>query len=801
MSETERRLIGRRIRRIEDPALLRGGGRYVDDVAIPGVLHAAFARSQHAHALLRHINRDAALAVPGVVAVLTAADLAPVLARPRLPLGFLTDALPPDITPFVLPAEELCYVGEGFALVVAQSRYTAEDGVAALAPDCEPLPVVADCRAAIDPSAPRARRESPTNVIAHFSVAYGNRRQAVEAAPHVFREHFFQHRGVAHPLEPRGIAVLPEPQTGKLTVWSSTQMAHELSFVLADMLGLSENLVHVIAPDVGGGFGAKYMVYPEEVAVAAAARVLQRPVKWIEDRGEHFVSAIQERDQYWEVEIAVDRDGRIDAIGGTLIHDQGAYTPQGLGSPYNSANSLTGPYIVPNFELEVFATQTNKVYTIPLRGAGYPQAAFVMERLLDRVASELGLDRAELRRRNLVPAAKMPYEKPIRSRLSATDRGGTPVVLDSGDYPGAQQRVLDAIDYAGFTARQREARCEGRYIGFGMAHAVKGTGRNPFESGAVKVTSTGRISVLTGAMPMGQGIKTALAQICAETLGVEVEAVEVIAGDTAFISLGVGGFASRQAVIAGSAVHFAAQKVREKALTAAAMMLEADPADLVLRDGKVEVDGVPGLSVPLGRIARQLRGVPGNRVMGGIEPGLEAVIYWEPETMTFANAFHACEAEVDPVTGGVRLLRYVALQDSGRMINPLIVEGQIHGGIAHGIGNALFEFMHYDAEGQPLSTTFADYLLPGIDEVPRLELIFTESPALSNPLGVKGVGECGTIPVTACIAGAVEDALSPFGVRVTDVPILPVRIVELLRGAGAQLSNTTGPVAKNRQGG
>jgi aerobic carbon-monoxide dehydrogenase large subunit len=775
MTTFEPRYIGARTRRIEDPALLRGAGRFVDDVRLPGMLHAAFVRSPHAHALIRGIDTTACMSVPGVVTVLTAADLSTVLRSPRMPLGFPTKTLPPNITPFVLTPTEVCFVGEAVAMVIADSRYAAEDGVSAIAVDYEVLPALSDCRDVLRTNAPKVRREATDNILTRFAIAYGACETVFAEAAHVIAESYWQHRGGAHPLEGRGVVAQFEPAAQSLTVWSSTQMSHELMFTLAEVLDMPESSVRVIAPDVGGGFGAKFLLYPEELAIPAAAQLLGRPIKWIEDRAEHFIASIQERDQYWDMEIALDRDAHILGVRGRLIHDQGAYTPQGINCPYNAATSVTGPYVVPHYDLDVIVAQTNKVYTIPVRGAGYPEAAFVMERLLDRAAGELGIDRAEIRLRNLVPTEKLPYEKPLKTRA------GKAIILDSGDYAACQREVLAAIDYAGFRARQNAARRDGRYLGIGFAHAVKGTGRGPFESGVVKVTPTGRISVATGALAMGQGVKTALAQVCAELLGVRPDQVDVIAGDTAHVSLGVGGFASRQMVVAGSAVYLASREVRRRAVKVAAHMLEAAEEDLILIDGKVQVNGVPDMFVALADIARALRGVPGYNLPTDVEAGLEASVNWQPEAMAYANAFHACEVEVDIGTGDTRILRYIGLQDSGRLVNPLIAEGQIAGGIAHGIGNSLFEFMRYDEHAQPVSMTFADYLLPTSMAVPTLDVRFKESPSPFNPLGVKGVGEGGTIPVAAAVASAVEDALAPFGVRIVDVPINPARLVAMVR--------------------
>lgn len=786
MSDAVRKAFGTRVPRIEDLPLLRGNGQFVDDIKVDNALHAHFVRSPHAHAKILSIDADLARAHPGVVAVLTIEELSAVLTNRRMPLGFAVEKLPSHCTPWVLSSEEVCFVGEPIAIIVATSRYIAEDAEALVQIEFEPLPVVTDCRHAIQPDSPLVRSTSTSNILKRFEISYGDVNQAFSGAAHIFREELWQHRGAAHPIEGRGVVARPDTVMGSLTVWSSTQMPHELAATLSTVLGIPERLIRVITPDVGGGFGAKFLVYPEEVAITAAAKLIGRTVKWIEDRREHFVSAIQERDQHWNVEIAVDADARIFGIRGVLIHDQGAYTPQGLNLPYNSATSVSGPYIVPSYKLDVFVADTNKVYTIPVRGAGYPEAAFTMERLLDRVARELKLDRAEVRRRNLVPAEKMPYAKPL------VNRAGAPLVLDSGDYPLHQQQVLDHIGYASFTSKQSAARERGKYIGIGFAHGVKGTGRGPFESGLVRVSASGLVNVCTGALAMGQGTKTTLAQICADQLGVAVDQIEVIAGDTAYVSLGLGGFASRQAVTAGSSVHLAAKRVREKALKVASQLLEVDEADLTISNGRVHVVGAEQLSVSLGEVARALRGVPGYSLPADVGAGLEENVAFRTDSLAFAHSFHAVEVQVDIAIGAVTILRYVALQDSGNMINPLIVEGQVHGGVVHGLGNALFEFMNFDSNGQPTTTTFAEYLLPTATEVPALEVLLRETPSPLNPIGVKGVGEGGTVPVAAAVISAIEDALSPFGVRISRAPVSPLHILELLRDKLPILSKLAG---------
>jgi aerobic carbon-monoxide dehydrogenase large subunit len=776
---TGSRYIGHSIKRLEDRPLLTGRGRFVADLRFPDMLDAAFVRSPHAHARIRSIDSAAARRAPGVRAVFTFADLKPLLAQERLPLQFRTAQLPSEITPFVLAKDEVAFVGEAVAVVIAETRYLAEDAAALVAVDYEPLPAVSDCRRALAPDAPRAHRARATNLLYEFGQAYGDVAGAFARAPHRASLRLKQHRGGAHSIEGRGAIAAYDANEDRLTLWSSTQLAHEVRGFLMKMLQLDENRLRVVAPDVGGGFGAKFVMYPEEVTLAVSCLLLRQPIKWVEDRREHFLAAVQERDQYWDLEVAFDDDGRLLAVRGELTHDEGAYTPQGINLPYNASTALPGPYMLPAFELRVRIVETNKVATMPVRGAGYPEGAFAMERLLDRIADQLKLDRAEVRRRNLVPPEKMPYVTPLKTRA------GSPVALDSGDFPSLQRSALEAIDYAGFPARQQRARAEGRYIGLGIGNGVKGTGRGPFESGIVRVGRSGRISVYTGAMPMGQGIKTALAQICAEQFGVTPDQVSVAAGDTAVIPHGQGGFASRQTVTAGSAVHLAATAVREKALAIAAHLLEASASDLELRDGRIEIAGAPGSGLSLGEIAEAVSGVPGYAMPGKFEPGLESMQSFLPDALTYGGGCHAVEVEVDIETSGVRILRYVVVNDSGRMINPMMVEGQLLGGTVHGLGNALFEWMGYDDGAQPLTTTFADYLLASATEVPTIEIKFAEFPSPLNPLGVKGVGESGCVPAAGAIVSAIENALAPFDVRITEYPVTPARLFALLREAKA----------------
>ena len=775
---TESLYVGKPVKRIEDDPLIRGNGRFLDDLQFPGMLHAAFVRSPHAHALIRGIDTTAAASMPGVHAVLTLADISPQLSQERLPLQFRGAKLPPDITPFVLAKDEVAYVGEAVALVIADSRYLAEDAAALVDVDYEILPAVSDCRIAAEPGAPLTHRGRKNNIMTEIRQSYGDIAAAFAGAPERLSLDLKQHRGGAHSLEGRGVLASYDSNDARLTLWTSTQLAHEVRGFLMDLLSLDENQIRVVAPDVGGGFGAKFVMYPEEVAIAAAGLKLRRPIKWVEDRREHFLSAVQERDEYWALEAAFEPDGRLRAVRGRMIHDQGAYTPQGINLPYNASTALPGPYILPAYELLVQVVETNKVATMPVRGAGYPEGAFAMERLLDAIALRLGLDRAEVRRRNLITADMIPYTTPLKAR------SGSSITIDSGDFPHCQQMVLDAIDYANFPARQAKARAEGRHVGIGIGNGVKGTGRGPFESGIVRVGRSGRISVYTGAMPMGQGIRTALAQICAEQFNVAPADITVIAGDTAVIPHGQGGFASRQTITAGSAVHMASVAVREKVLSVAAHLLEASPQDLEIKDGQVSIAGTDH-RITLKTVAEAVSGVPGYPLPGGFEPGLESLQNFIPSALTYGIGCHAVEVEVDVDTCGIRLLRYAVVNDSGRIINPMIVEGQIVGGVVHAIGNSLFELMAYNDEAQPLTTNFADYLLASATEIPQIDVTFVEYPSTLNPLGVKGVGETGCVPAAGAIISAIENALTPFGVRISEYPVTPTGLYKLMQGRTA----------------
>jgi carbon-monoxide dehydrogenase large subunit len=500
---------------------------------------------------------------------------------------------------------------------------------------------------------------------------------------------------------------------------------------------------------------------------------MRRPIKWIEDRHENFLSTQQERDQYWDVEIAVDAQARILGLRGSLVHDAGAYLPWGVVLPWIAATSVPGPYVIRNFHLDVSVAFTNKVPTSPVRGAGRPEAAVVMERLMDRVASEFKLDRAEVRRRNFITPEQMPY------KVGIIFRDGRPVTYDSGDYPVCQRDALAAVDYEGFRARQAKAREEGRYIGLGIGNAVEATGLGPYESATVRVSTSGKLTVYTGATPQGQSHKTTLAQISADHFGCTPDDITIVTGDTAATGLGVGSFAARTAVNAGSSVHLASAQVAQKIKQFAAQMMEVAEQDVVLENGYAKVAG-SDVKRSFREVAAVAVGMPGFSMAGGPLPGLEATSHFTPDQSTYSNGTHIAEVEVDIETGQVTVTRYLVMHDCGTVINPMVVEGQIVGGVIHGVGNAFFERLIYDDQAQPVSTHFGEYLLPLATDSPNVEVLHMETPSPLNPLGLKGAGEGGTIAAIAALLSAVENALEPFGVHIAEAPITPQRIVELL---------------------
>jgi aerobic carbon-monoxide dehydrogenase large subunit len=765
------RNVGAAVARIEDPRLITGGGSYVDDLVLPHMLHAAFVRSADAHALIRNIDCSAARASAGVVAVFTADDLGELGSTPMaqtVPSPQIRQA--PTWRP--LASQEVCHVGEAIAVVVADSRAAAEDAVALVAVETEAIDAVVDLKGALAADAPKAHAGTSNNLVASLSGRFGDAKAVFAGAPHIFREQLLLHRGGCHSMECRGLVA--SWSQGQLTLWSSTQSPYLVRRGLARHLGLDEQDVRLIAPDVGGGFGPKAVFYPEEIVLPLVSRLLNKPVKWIEDRREHFISTTQQRGQLWDVEVAANEEGRLLAVRGRCLHDNGAYVPYGLILPASTIASFPGPYALEALDITLDVVMTNIVPTTPVRGAGRPNAAFVLERLADRVAHELKLEPAEVRRRSFVRKDQFPYKTGMMAR------DGTAIAYDSGDYHACLDAAVRRFDIGDFRRRQTQARAEGRYLGVGIASYVEDTGLAPFEGATVRVQPSGRIVIETGAASQGQGHATIFAQITSDLLGVKPDDITVRSADTGAFPLGIGTIASRVAVTGGSSVFLAATGVRQKAIKVAAEMLEAAEEDLVLEGGKVHVAGVPDMNVPLGAIAARLSGVPGVPMPRGVQPGLSDTAYFEARQTTFANGTNIAEVEVDLGTGAMHIQRYVVAHDCGTMINPMLVEGQIRGGVVHGIGNALLEQMLYDESGQPLTTNYGEYLLPTAPEMPRIEIVHLEVASPLNPIGAKGVGEGGTIPATACVVAAVEDALTPFGIRLGQHPITPQIILGLI---------------------
>ncbi|PYM55738.1 MAG: xanthine dehydrogenase, partial [Candidatus Rokuibacteriota bacterium] len=770
------------------------------DLNPPGVLHGAGLRSPHAHARVTAIDATRARALPGVHLVLTAAELG-ALNQPS-PLLIPHPGLTQPRTQRPLAADEVRYSGELVAFVIADDRYVAEDAVGLIEVAYEPLPVVADLEAAARPTSPLVHADVPDNRAARLVQRVGDPDRAFAGAAHVLRERLYIERSCGSPIEARGVLAEYDARTGALKAWISTQAPLPLKNGLARIFGLPEFRVEVIAPDTGGGFGTKIMLfYPEEILVPYAAMRLGRPVKWTEDRLEHFVSASQERAQLHDVEVACDADGRILGLRDRFLHDAGAYTPYGIVVPLITATQLPGPYRIRHYHVAFDVLYTNRVMTTPYRGAGRPHGAFVMERVIGLIARELRLEPAEVRRRNFIQPDEFPWD------VGLTFQDGGPTRYDSGDYPAGLEMALAAVGAREFRAGQAAARAEGRYLGLGIGCYVEGTGIGPYEGAHVRVEPSGKVFVATGLTTQGQGHPTTFAQIAADALGCAPADVTVVTGDTGRFNWGAGTFASRALVTSGNAVAVAAGKVRDKALRLAAQLLEVSTKDLELVDGAARVRGVPGRQLTLGALAtvanpiryaygkeqaeaalRLVKPRPGPVLADGEEPGLEARGYYAPPQATFASGCHAAIVRVDVETGEVTFEKYVVQHDCGTIVNPTIVEGQIHGGVAQGIGGALYERLAYDEHGQLLAGSFMDFLMPTAAEIPAITIVHLQTPSPLNPLGVKGVGEAGTIPVPALVAEAVDDALAPFGVRVREMPLSPTRIRELIAGGRAAAS-------------
>ncbi|TMK13498.1 MAG: xanthine dehydrogenase family protein molybdopterin-binding subunit [Alphaproteobacteria bacterium] len=759
--------VGRSMPRREDRRLLTGRGQFIADLDLPHMLHAVFVRSPVAHARIRGVDLSRAASAPGVACVLSGADLLQLLppvpdTQLSLPRKWTTLVQHKFINPQqpLLAHDKVRHVGEAVAVIVAQSRYAAEDAAQLVTLDLDPLPAVVDPELALRPGAPIIHDKFQTNLIGAFTIGKGDIAAAFARSPHKLQRRFHHHRYAAAPMECRGVVGVHDPRTDCVTIWSATQVVHWVRREAAAVLQLPEARIRCVALDVGGGFGVKGHVYPEDLLIPFLARRLERPVQWIEDRREHLMCSCHSRDQMHDVEVGFDDEGRILALRDHFIVDCGAWNPIGAGVVYNTAVHLLGPYKIDAVAIDARIAATNKVPNAPYRGAGRPEAAFAMERIVDLVAGELGLEPAEVRLRNMIRADEMPY------RVGMPYRDGEPIVYDGGDYPRALRQALDALGgVAAFRQRQGAARQEGRYLGLGIGCYVEGTGVGPFESAMVRIDPSGKIFVSSGACPQGQGMETIFAQVVADAWCVDPADVVMSLADTAAIAIGFGTIASRSTVTLSAAIHGASERLRAKVFAIAANLLECAVGDLELRKDGVGIVGVPGAHVSLAAVARAARPGWDHGRPPGIDAGLEETYYYEPPTVTWSYAAH------------------IIAHDCGVVVNPMLVEGQIVGGAAQGIGGALLEEFNYDLEGQLLAGSFMDYMLPTACEIPDMQLIHQHSPSPLNPLGVKGVGEGGPIAPPAVIANAVSDALRPFALEFNRTPIKPQIILQAVRSA------------------
>jgi carbon-monoxide dehydrogenase large subunit len=769
-------MIGKSLRRKEDGRFLLGQAQFVEDVQLPGMLHVALLRSPYAHARVVRIVKERALAVPGVVAVVAPGDW-PELAVP------IPDLMEPgslhnpycdfNVAPTQLPlSTEITYRGEQVAVVIGESSYAAADGVEALEAEYEARPVVADWEAAIKSDAPRVHRDFP-NAIAHLKHELGNVDRAFQAADIVVDERLEIPSLKSIPMECRGIAAQWDPVTRTLNVWATSQIYYMHRDTFARLLDLPYEQVRVIARDVGGGFGPKAPVYPEDIIVAVAAFRLRRPVRWIETRSENLLAQSHSGVQVHDVRVAASRDGTITALDLKIYKDVGAYHHFEMVVPTNTINHLPTQYRIPNLRAEAWCIVTNKSQVTPYRGAGRPEATFTMDRVLDRVALETGLDPLDVRERNIIPSNAMPYKTGLIYRDSV------PIVYDGGDYPLMLRIAVERADYKKWRGRQAELRRDGRLVGLGISSYLEAGGIGPCEGATVKVDDTGRVNVFVGVNSQGQGHETTFAQVCAEYLGARFDDVVVTGGDTALIKHGFGTGASRVGVNTGNAVMKAALEVRRKIARLAAHALEANEQDIEVRNGHANVAGSPTRAVTFAQLGGMAYRHPAMKNLGG--PGLMATEYFYPRTVTWSSGVHVAVVEVDADTGQLRVLKYVIVHDSGVPLNPMIVDGQVYGGFAQGFGAGVGEQVVYDSRGQLLSGTLMDYMIPRADEVPEIDVEHLVFPTPENPLGVRAVGESGPISPPAVLAAAVEDALEGR-VRVTRTPLTPEYVRSLIRG-------------------
>jgi aerobic carbon-monoxide dehydrogenase large subunit len=770
------RYVGRSVPRTEDRPLVTGTGTFVADLDLPGTLEVGMLRSNVAHARIVSIDTSLAEALPGVHAVITGADIREAVKpfsrfvdQEHIPSG-LAEAAAPVTLPCdmeVLPHDRVRYVGQAIGAVIASDRYIVEDALELIAVEYQDLPVVVDPLAAVAEDAPRLHAGIPNNIQATFEVETGEVDAAFLEAAHTASFRFTTQRQAGVPMETRGVVASYDPSSDELRVWSSTQAPFMVRTRICEQLGLAEHKVRVVAPDVGGGFGPKVQVYAEEILMAHLARVYRRPLRWIEDRLEHLVSTAHSRDQIHFVDVAFEADGTIVAVKDRFLLDCGAYNPFSITCAYNSAAHFRSLYRVPHFRSRGECVLTNKTPNVPYRGAGRPEAIFAMDRLVVEVARLLDLDAVEVMRRNLIPAEEMPCSRGMPYR------DGAEIVYDAVDFPAAFEKGLAAVEYESHRREQAALRERGIWRGIGVGSYVEGTGIGPFEGAQVEIDPTGLVVVGAGSAPHGQSHRTTLAQIVCDELNIHPQQVSVRAGDTAVVPYGCGTFASRSAVAAGSAVLVAAQRLRERLIAIAATMLGAPREKLDLADGTVFVADEPERQVTFSEIAAAAAPGPHARLPKDYEPGVSETYYFVPPTVTFGYGFQIAVVEVDIDTGFVDLKHMVIVHDCGRIIHPQVVDGQIQGGIAQGIGAALYEQLAYDPQGQPLTTTFMDYLVPTMSDIPTATQIHIETPSDRNPLGVKGVGEAGTISPPSAIANAVVDALAPLDVAINELPVSP----------------------------
>ena len=794
-SSTTDRPFGARIRRKEDPRFLTGRGQYTDDVRVHGTLHASFVRSPHAHARILGLDIEAARTHPGVVAVYTGKDLAEGGVS-GIPVGWLLPGLKPS-NHHAIAIEKVHYSGEAVAVIVAESPYAARDAAELVVVDYEPLPAVVNAEQALAPGAPIVRNEGTDNVCFRWQIGDAARTDAAFAqAATVVRQRLVNQRLLPVAIEPRASLATYVRTTDELTLWVTSQNPHVHRLIMgAFVLGIPEHKFRVISPDVGGGFGSKIFIYPEEVTVAWLARTLERPVKWTAERRESFLTDSHGRDHVTDAEMAFDAEGHIVGLRVRTIANLGAHLT--LFAPaiptYLYGTLLSGQYRIPAIHADVTAVFTHTTPVDAYRGAGRPEACYLIERMVDLSARQLGIDPAELRRRNFIPPDQFPYLTPVALQY------------DSGNYEPALDRALAMVDYTNLRIEQQRLRKQGRYIGVGLSSYIEACGLAPsqvvgqlgaqaglYESANVRVHPTGKVSVFTGSHQQGQGHETTFAQLVADRLGISTDDVEVVHGDTGRVQFGMGTYGSRSGSVGGTAIVTSLDKIVEKSKRIAAHMLEAAPEDIELTAGRFHVRGFPDRSKGLSDIS--LAAYLAHSMPAGMEPGLEATSFFDPPNFTYPFGTHIAVVDVDADTGQVRLLRYIAVDDVGNVINPMIVDGQLHGGIAQGVAQALWETAQYDDSGQLISGSLMSYGLPKAHQLPFFELDRTVTPSPVNPLGIKGVGEAGAIASPPAVVNAVMDALSPFGIAHIDMPLTAPKVwqaIQAARGNGSARAGTT----------